>query len=125
MIWFGAMTVNQRDEFLKLSKDARFQKVIQRFFAESQTKLLDADFVFAGSHFYKHKDGTQSYSAEQGDFVCVSNFSSAMIDLATPSSQSNDELMWEPFTEKLPPTGTEVTIELVPVFTEEKALPLK
>ena len=49
--------------------------------------------------------------------ICVANFTTAMIDVAAEISQSAaaNQLL-EPWTERVPPIDTAVTVELVPVF---------
>ncbi len=41
--------------------------------------------------------------AESGDLICVSNFTTAMLDIPIESSQSNEGLMFEASTGKIPP----------------------
>ena len=53
--------------------------------------------------------------------ICVSNFSTAAIDLNIPSSQINDSLMFLANPEKIPPKGTKVYLILKPGdFVEAK-----
>ncbi len=78
-------------------------------------KAMAQPWVFAGSSFYiddetKH----QYYLADGGDFICVSNFPGAMLDLPIESTSANEDLMFEAFTENIPPKGTKVTLVLVP-----------
>jgi len=83
-------------------------------------KALAYPWVFAGSGFWKDQaTGQERYLAEDGDFICVSNFSTAMLDLPVESSQSNASLMFECFTERIPPTGTAVTMVLEPKLPEK------
>ena len=78
-------------------------------------KELDVDWVFGGSFMEKHPDdGSNIYYAEGGELVCVSNFSSATMDLPIESSQTDLSLLFEANTEKLPPLGTKVYV----VFSE-------
>ena len=52
----------------------------------------------------------------------TSNFPTAMLDLAIKSTDKADEgLLFEPWTERVPPKGTEVIMELIPV--PEKTAP--
>ena len=44
----------------------------------------------------------------------MSNFSSAMLDVPVRSSDSNAALLFDAFTERIPPIGTPVTIILTP-----------
>jgi hypothetical protein len=119
LIWFGPMTEAQRDELLSHSDDQAYQEGIQSFFAASQPKEFEADFLFAGSSFYKQKDGKLWYQAESGNVICVANFSDAMIDVSVESSASNSQLLFEPYTERIPPLDTPVTVELIPVADED------
>jgi hypothetical protein len=71
--------------------------------------------VFAGSGFWTDPNtGQRHYQAESGDLICVSNFSSATLDLTIQSSANNDALSFEAFTERIPPKGTPVTLVLTP-----------
>ncbi len=123
IIWFGPMTAKQRDELLALSDNKDYHKAIGSFFERSQTKEMDAQFIFAGSGFYEAEDGTRHYLAESGNVICVANFSDAMIDVDVKSSADNEGLMFEPFTERIPPLDTEITIELIPRLEKKSADP--
>ena len=77
--------------------------------------------MFAGSGFYVDEaTKKQYYMAEAGDFICVSNFPDAMLDMPIESTSDNDDLMFEAFTENIPPRGTKVTVVLAPEI-EKKA----
>ncbi len=123
LTWFGPMAAAQRDKLLSLSRDDAYQKAIRMFFAQGQSRQLDAGWVFVGSGYYvDEKTGEKSYLAEGGDLICVSNFPTAMLDLSIKSTDKQDEgLLFEPWTERVPPKGTEVTMELVPVFEKPAA----
>lgn len=85
-------------------------------------KPMSHPFVFGGSSFWTDPDsGKKFYQAEGGDFVCVSNFGTAMLDLPVKSSQANDELEFEAFAEKIPPLGTPVRLVFKPKLKEHKA----
>lgn len=78
-------------------------------------KPMEHPWVFAGSQFYKDEEtGDQIYMAEAGDLICVSNFSTATLDIPTESSQVNAGLMFEANAEKIPPLGTPVRLVLKP-----------
>jgi hypothetical protein len=78
-------------------------------------KAMPFDWVFAGSGFWKDEaTGEQHYQANGGDFICVSNFPTAMLDLPVQSSKDNADLMFHAFTEKIPPKGTKVRVVLLP-----------
>lgn len=125
MYWFGHMTEKQRDSFLAMSKDEKYRKAIKKFFDLTQPRQLDSPWVFAGSGFYLDEaSGTKSYLAEGGDVICVANFPSAMLDLAVKStSEGENNLMWEAWSDRIPPRGTDVLLELVPELDERPAKP--
>lgn len=84
-------------------------------------KPLEHNWVFAGSMFWKDEiDGKMHYLAEAGDLICVSNFPSATLDLPIESSQANAGLMFEAFTENIPPRGQPVRLVLIPKIEEQK-----
>jgi hypothetical protein len=74
-------------------------------------KALTTDWVFAGSSIWKDpQDGHAYYQADGGDLICVSNFPTATLDLPIESSQSNEALLFEAFTGRVPPRGTQVDL---------------
>ena len=123
LYWYGHMSEKQRDVFLAMSKDAKYRKAIQKFYVRTQPHELEDPWVFAGSGFFVDEaNGTKSYLAEGGDLICVANFSSATLDLAAKSSATGESnLMWEAWTDRIPPVGTEVLLELVPELDEKPA----
>lgn len=77
-------------------------------------KPLDFDWVFAGSGFWTDKRGVTHYQADSGDFICVSNFPTATLDLPIESSQANEGLLFEVNTDAVPVRGTPVRLILEP-----------
>lgn len=78
-------------------------------------EALAHPWVFAGSGFWKDETtGKEHYHGDSGDFICVSNFQTATLDLPVPSTQANADLMYEAFTENIPPKGTAVRVVLLP-----------
>ncbi|MEX0710701.1 MAG: YdjY domain-containing protein [Pirellulales bacterium] len=72
-------------------------------------------WVFGGSTFWvDEQTGERYYQAEQGDFICVSNFTTAMLDFPIASSAEAGSLLFEAFTPRIPPLGTKVTLVLTP-----------
>jgi hypothetical protein len=115
------MTAEQRDTLIAWSEDPAYRAAIQAFYDRSQPRPMNADWVFAGSGFYVDEDGERMYQAEGGDLICVANFPTATIDVSIESSASGEQnLAFEPATERIPPVDTEVTIELIPVFETPK-----
>jgi hypothetical protein len=85
-------------------------------------QAMTQEWVFAGSGFYVDEETKkQYYLADSGDFICVSNFPSAMLDLPIESSADNDNLLFEAFTENIPPKGTKVTVVLSPEIEKKPA----
>lgn len=116
LLFFGTMSNEQRDTFLAMSPDPEYQQAIKKMHQESQSKQMAAHFVFAGSMISKLEDGTNYYLAEGGSYICVANFADAMIDVDIESSASDSRgRSFEPWTERIPPVGTPVTVELIPV----------
>jgi hypothetical protein len=84
-------------------------------------KEMSHDWVFAGSGFWTNeKTGERYYMAEQGDLICVSNFPGATLDVPFESTQSNEGLLFEAFTERIPKLGTPVRLVLKPVLDKEQ-----
>jgi len=79
-------------------------------------KAMELPWVFGGSRFLKDPDtGKEYYQADgDGDLICVSNFPGAMLDLPIESTSSDTSLLFEAFTEHIPPRGTPVTLILSP-----------
>ncbi len=113
--WYGPMTAEQKDEFLALSKDKDYRRIIETFYLQSQPHEMEADWIFAGSGtFTDEETGKNFYLAEDGDLICVANFASAMIDVSIPSTATDASLEFEAYTDRIPELGTEVTVELIP-----------
>jgi hypothetical protein len=85
-------------------------------------KPLSQPWVFGGSGFWVDEaTGERHFMAEDGDFICISNFTSAMLDLPVESSQATAELQFEAFSERIPPVGTPVLLVLAPKVKPEAA----
>lgn len=109
IVWFQEAGDGQE----KRLKSAKAQDWIRNVDTKEAMQL---PFVFAGSGFWTDPDtGKQRYLAEAGDLICVSNFGSAMIDVPIESTQSNEGLLFEPFTERIPPEETPIRMVLTPV----------
>lgn len=121
--WYGPMSKAQREQLLALSQDKAFRTAINNFYDRSQPRQFDSHWVFAGSGFtVDEQTGDRFYNAEHGDVICVANFPTSMIDVAVESTSSGEQyLLFEPWTERIPPLDTEVTVELIPVFEKADA----
>ena len=93
--------------------------------ADARTFLIDSEnkappveaFVFAGSgEWTDPEDGRTYYSADSGDMICVSNFTTAMLDVPFASTAENSALAFEANTEAIPPRNTAVRLILVPAI---------
>src|SRR5688572_18857985 len=107
-----------------LDKEGKRQKVrAQEWIRELRTKKqMELPWVFAGSGFWLDEEsGKQYYQAEAGDLICVSNFSTAMLDVPAESTNANAGLFFEAFTERIPPLGTPVRLVLTPVLPAKDA----
>ncbi len=79
-------------------------------------QVLKEDWVFAGSKVWTDPvDGTRYYQADGGDMVCVSNFSTAMLDVPFESSAQAGDLLFEPFADNLPKRDTPVRVVMTPI----------
>jgi hypothetical protein len=78
-------------------------------------KAMELPWVFAGSGFWTDEQtGERFYNADAGELICVSNFTTATMDLPVKSSQANADLLFEAFTERIPSIGTQVRVVLRP-----------
>jgi hypothetical protein len=85
-------------------------------------KAMEFPWVFAGSSYWTHPNtGERFYQGDGGDFICVSNFPTATLDIPVESSQSDQELLFEAFTERVPTVGTKVRLVLVPAADTKPA----
>jgi hypothetical protein len=122
LLWYGRMSAAERDRALALSKDEAFRGFVRGFFEESQPRPLDADFVFAGSYVWDKPlaydaegeviETERAYAAEGGEVICVANFPAATIDIAERSSAEAGSVLYEAWTERIPPKGTTALLVL-------------
>ncbi len=115
LLWYGPMTAKHRDVLLGHSNDEAYRTAVKKLYSDSQPKELKASWIFAGSGFSTLESGESWYQAEAGSLICVANFGDATIDISVQSSASGNDLLFEPYTERIPPVGTPVTLELIPV----------
>ncbi|MFW6170297.1 MAG: YdjY domain-containing protein [Planctomycetota bacterium] len=84
-------------------------------------QVLQYPWVFAGSGFWTDEEtGERFYYADGGEFICVSNFSTAMLDLPIRSTEANSALLFSAFTERIPPLGTRVFLQLTPKLKDKQ-----
>jgi hypothetical protein len=82
-------------------------------------KALEENWVFAGSHLYPDADGKEkpTYGANSdGGYICIYNSPVAMLDLpiSNPNKDPQEGREFQPFTERIPPEGTRVSVILAP-----------
>lgn len=83
---------------------------------KKEPKPMDTHWVFTGSMSYRDEAGLNHYIADEtGELVGLSNFVGAILDVPIRSSDMNDDLMFEPYTARIPPLGTAVTLILTPI----------
>jgi hypothetical protein len=81
-------------------------------------KPLEYPWVFGGS-FFEVENGQKYYQGDYGDFICVANFPTATMDLPIDSPKAWSDHLFEPFTERIPPRGTQVELALRPNLKAE------
>lgn len=98
------------------AKGKRKKMRAQEWIKNVKTKqTMSEHWVFAGSGFWTDETtGEQWYYAEGGELICVSNFPSALLDIPIKSSDGADQLLFEAYTENIPPQGTRVHLVLKP-----------
>lgn len=106
-----------------LDKEGKHQKVrAQEWIKNVKTKkAMTENWVFAGSEFYTNPNTkVRHYLADGGEMICVANFTTAMMDLPIESSQSKEGLIFEAFTDKIPPMKTPIRLVLKPAPAKKK-----
>ncbi len=99
----------------------RAQDWVQNFRSK---KPLPYPWVFGGSGFWTDDStGERHYYGDGGDFICVSNFPSATLDLRVASSQANSNLTFMANTENIPSQGTKVRLVLMPRIAKKSNPP--
>ena len=112
------VTVVWKDEQGKTVR-ARGQDMVRNALKEQP---MQEPWVFVGSRFVKYDDGEEFYLANgEGVLIGVANFAGAVLDLPVRSSDSAASLLFEAFTENIPPLGTPVTLVLTPKRQEEES----
>jgi len=83
---------------------------------QGSSEAMQHPWVFTGSHFVPGEEqGRQVFAADAtGDLISVANFRSSVLDVPTRSTQSDAELLFEAYTDRIPPRGTAVTVILKP-----------
>ncbi len=93
----------------------RWRKAQEWVLDHQTAKPMEHPWVFGGSLFVTdERTGQRHYMAEAGELICVSNFTTATLDLPIESSQSNQALLFEANADAIPAKGTVVTMVLVP-----------
>jgi hypothetical protein len=122
ILWYGPMTKKQRRHLLTLWDDSVYQEAINKFYEQSQSRPMEAGFVFTGSQLYTDEQtGQRRYAAENGHFITVANFPSSTIDVAEASSSSEGGEMYEAWEQRIPPEGTPVILEIGPAAQHKDA----
>lgn len=114
LLWFGSMSDANYKTLCDLSDDKAYRTALDGLRESGRAREMEANFVFAGSFFYQDERVERFYTAEGGYVICVSNWSEALIDVSVRSSDSDANRSFEAWQERIPPVGTEVTVELIP-----------
>jgi hypothetical protein len=99
------------------------QAPAQHWIKNAKTKKeLKNDWVFAGSRVFNDPDGKRPplYMANYGNLICLSNFDDAMLDVPVLSTKDNDDLVFQTWTERIPPVDTPVRVILEPMIQKKK-----
>ncbi len=113
LLHYSVLDAAQARQLQQLSVDPPFRRAIDALRDASQPQPLRAEWIFVGSAFQVDPEtGKQYYLADGGDFICVANFPSAMIDVAMLSSASDDSRGFEANSDVVPPLGTPVLIKI-------------
>ncbi|MEZ6093277.1 MAG: YdjY domain-containing protein [Pirellulaceae bacterium] len=92
--------------------ETQITRTAQELFFNAKTgEPMAEDWVFTGSQTFKDEEsGKTIYLADSGDLVCVSNFSSAMLDVPFRSDGANASLLFKANPEKIPVEDTLVLL---------------
>ena len=100
-------------------KTVRAQSWVRNVVTE---KPMAHDWVFVGSDFWVDANTKKRhYLADDGDFICVSNFATATLDLPVESSANASGLLFEALTDNIPPRKTNVRLILSEKKENKKA----
>ncbi len=84
-------------------------------------KIMQQDWVFGGSQVYTDPESGESfYYGDSGELVCLSNFSTATMDVPVQSSDANDGLLFAANSPRIPPVGTKVYVVFQPQVDQQK-----
>lgn len=111
-------------EVLWKDAEGKQQKVEAQYWVrDARTKKqMELPWVFAGSGFWHNEEtGGSGYLAEEGDLVCLANFSTAMLDVPAQATNSNAGLLFEAFTERVPPLGWPVRLVFKPILKQSES----
>lgn len=114
LIYDGRMTDDEFERLQTLSDEPAYRQALRTLKDAGTLRPLTADWVFAGSEWIEF-EGTREFAADSGNYVCVANFSDAIIDIDERSTNTNGALLYEPWTERIPPIGTWVWVRVAKV----------
>ena len=84
-------------------------------------KPLKYEWVFGGSNFWTDEtSGERYYAADGGELICVSNFTTATLDLPIESSAANQDLLFIANSENIPKRHTPLQLILRPRKDKDK-----
>ena len=109
-------TVIKIDVRWKEGDETREMPAKERIIDSLTEKSSTYDWVFGGSKVWHDPSDPEyrEYFADGGDMICVSNFTTAMLDLPVESSATNAGLRFFANPDKIPALGTPVLLVLKP-----------
>lgn len=102
-----------------IRKEVRAQEMITNMVTE---KPLSHEFVYCGSGEWRDPENPsyREFWADSGDLICVSNFTTALMDLQIESTNAMGGLMFHANPEKIPELGKPVLLFLKPELPEKQ-----
>ena len=100
----------------KTEDDELFKRKAQQMVRNTKTgNPMDSNWVFGGSQeFTDEESGETFYYGDGGELVCLSNFSTATLDVPVQSSDANEGLLFEANTPMIPTVATKVYVVFRP-----------
>lgn len=104
------------DVMWKTDDDQVVTRPAQDFVRNTKTgQTMSEDWVFGGSQeFHDKESGHTFYYGDSGEMVCLSNFSTATMDVPLQSSDANEGLLFEANPNNVPQVGTKVYLIFKP-----------
>lgn len=109
-------------EVLWRDREGRKRRVpAQKWVKDHKTgKLLEHNWIFGGSQFWREPESAREvYMAEDGDLICVSNFTTATLDVPIKSSAEAEHVLFMANTPEIPSLRTRIRLVLTPILKKD------